>query len=103
MTISFSAKVSVAPDVMFRKVGDESVLLNLKSESYLGLDPMGTRIWTLLAPGASIQSVFDTLLAEYDVDASLLREDLQEFIGKLLENELIEVTSSVTAAPEKSK
>ena len=41
-------------------------------------------------------------MAEYEVEESLLRKDLQEFIGKLLENELIEVTSSASATPEKS-
>ena len=41
MSISFSTKISGAPDVMFRAVGDECVLLNLKSESLLGTRPDG--------------------------------------------------------------
>ena len=46
MTISSAMRIAVAPDVMFRIVGDESVILHLKSETYLGLDPVGTRMWT---------------------------------------------------------
>ena len=83
MPISFSTKISVAPDVTFRAVGEESVLLSLKTGSYLGLDPMGTRMWELLTSAGSIQSAFDTLLAEYEVEESLLRKDLQDFIRQI--------------------
>jgi hypothetical protein len=43
------------------------VLLNLKSENYFGRDPVGTRMWTLLATSDSIQSAYEALLDEYDV------------------------------------
>ena len=39
MAISFADRVTISPDVMFRTVGDEAVLMNLKTELYLGLDP----------------------------------------------------------------
>ena len=44
----FSSRITTAPDVMFRIIGDEAVILNLKSELYLGLNPVGTRFWTAL-------------------------------------------------------
>ena len=91
MIPSFSLRVSVAPDVMFRVVGDESVLLDLKSENYLGLDAMGTRMWTVLTESPSIQAAYDTLRMEYDVESDDLRHDLQEFLSRLQENELIEI------------
>lgn len=94
MTTSFAARIAVAPDVMFRTVGDESVLLHLQSETYLGLDPVGTRMWTLLTASDSIQLAYDALLGEYDIDGQQLRQDLEEFVGKLLENDLIEVSTS---------
>jgi hypothetical protein len=91
LTPSFSARVAVAPDVMFRIVGDESVLLHLKSEVYLGLDPVGTRMWTVLTESPSIQDAYLVLRAEYEVKDEDLRRDLQEFLGKLQENDLIEI------------
>jgi hypothetical protein len=98
MSISFSMRVVTAPDVMFRAVGDESVLLNLATELYLGLDPVGTRIWTVLVAAPSIQTAFETLLAEYDTQPEQLRQDLQEFLAKLQENGLIEIRAAETAA-----
>jgi Coenzyme PQQ synthesis protein D (PqqD) len=93
MTTSFAMRVAVAPDVMFRVVGEESVLLHLKSETYMGLDPVGTRMWTLLTESESIQRAYEVLLGEYEVDGQQLRRDLEDFVGKLVEHDLVSVNS----------
>jgi len=92
MAHSFSSRVSVAQDVLFRIVGEEAVLLNLKTELYLGLDDVGTRMWNVLVEASSIQAAYDALLLEYEVEPSRLREDLDEFLGKLLEQGLIQIS-----------
>ena len=79
MAISFADRVTISPDVMFRTVGDEAVLMNLKTELYLGLDPVGTRMWELLTKSASIEEAFDALLSEYDVEAGRLRRALASY------------------------
>ena len=68
---------------------EETVLLDLKSESYFGLDDVGTRIWQLLKDGKNLQSVFNTLLAEYEVGEEELKKDLQEHITQLTDAGLI--------------
>ena len=93
MAISFAARVSVSPDILISEVGGESVLLNLSSERYFGLDDIGTRMWKTLIASDSIQAAYETLLAEYDVEASRLREDLSDLIQKLMEQGLVEVGS----------
>jgi len=89
----FSSRVTVAPDVLFRLVGEEVVLLNLKTELYLGLDTVGTRMWGVLIEAPSVEAAYDTLLREYDIEPALLRQDLDEFLDKLLEQKLIQVES----------
>jgi hypothetical protein len=90
MPYSFSMSVVAAPEVMFQTVGEESVLLNLKTSLYLGLDPVGTRMWTALTDAESIQAAYDSLLEEYEVSPEQLRKDLEEFLDKLSEQGLIE-------------
>ena len=90
MSVSSSERMKAAPDVLFRLVGDEGVLLNLRTQRYLGLNPVGTRVWTILEHESTIQTAFDTLLREYDVDAAQLRLDLDLFVGQLVEHELVE-------------
>ncbi len=98
MAISFEQRVTIAPDVLFRVVGEEAVLLNLKTELYLGLDPVGTRMWNVLKDAPSIEAAYGTLLGEYEVEPDRLRSDLDEFLGKLLEQKLIEIGASEVPA-----
>jgi hypothetical protein len=98
MTPSYSARLNTAPEVLFRTIGEESVILNLNSERYLGLDAVGTRIWTLLNGSGSIQEAYETLLAEFDVEPGRLRDDLNELIDQLLEHGLIEITNAGNSA-----
>jgi Coenzyme PQQ synthesis protein D (PqqD) len=90
MTVSFSERVRVAPDVLFRLVGEEGVLVNLNTEVYLGLNPVGTRMWSVLGSASSIQAAYEELLREYEVDPARLRGDLEEFVGQLIGQKLIE-------------
>ena len=94
MSHSFSACVRVAPDVMFRLVGDEGVIVNLNTERYLGLNAVGTRMWTVLGSVGSIEAAYEQLLQEYDVEPARLRADLDEFVDRLLGQQLIETDAS---------
>jgi hypothetical protein len=92
LTVSFAMRVRTPPDVLVRELGGESVLLNLKSERYFGLDATGTRIWQVLSTSDSIQSAYDLLLAEYEVEGDALKRDLHQLVEQLLEHGLIEVS-----------
>ena len=76
-------------DVLIRLLGDESVLLNLASESYFGLDEVGTRMWSALEQTGTVEGAFRILIDEYDVESEQLRGDLTAFIQKLAEAGLI--------------
>lgn len=83
-------QVSVPTDILMRELDGEAVLLNLNSERYFGLDKVGTRMWTALCKFESIQAAYEVLISEYDVDADLLRRDLNALVEKLLKHGLVE-------------
>jgi hypothetical protein len=89
--VSFEDRASVPSQVLVRFLEGESVLLNLKTERYFGLDNTGTRIWKAVTVAPDIKTAYEELLREYDVDPELLRSDLAELLGQLLENGLLEV------------
>jgi hypothetical protein len=91
MPLSFTQRVSVPDNVMFRELDGESVILDLDSESYFGLDEIGTRMWLAITAATSIQDAFDTLSAEYEVEPDTLRDDLNELLDTLIDRGLIEV------------
>ena len=89
MTQSFSQKVTISEQALSQQVSGETVILDLKSESYFGLDEVGTRIWQLLQENGDLQSAFDTMLKEYDVQPEQLKTDLDALIGNLQEAGLL--------------
>lgn len=93
MSLVFSASLAVPAHVLVRQVENESVLLNLTSERYFGLDEVGTRMWTALTTSPSIQAAYETLIAEYEVEDARLRQNLEELVERLVANGLLEVRS----------
>jgi hypothetical protein len=91
LTLSFTVRITIPGEVLFRQPGDESVLLNLNSTSYFGLDAIGTQMWLALTSSDSLQAAFDFLLTQYDVAPRQLKQDLRELVEKLAEQGLIEV------------
>ena len=83
--------VTVLSDVLSQQVGGETVLLDLASENYFGLDAVGTRVWQLLKDGATVGETIEALLEEYDVEREVLEGDVERLIGELVEAGLVEV------------
>src|SRR5262249_1448164 len=51
---TLASVVTIDPDVTFRELGGEIVILNLETGVYFGLDQWGARIWRPLeSPGAA--------------------------------------------------
>lgn len=93
MAISFSAHVAVPPHVLLQQVGQESVLLDLKTETYFGLDPVGTRMWEALIKAATVEAAYNDLLETYEVDPTQLKKDLEALLDNLVRNGLLETHS----------
>jgi hypothetical protein len=87
--ITAQRRVVIPEAVLIRVLGEESVLLNLDSESYFGLDAVGTRMWNAIASAPSLRAAFDELAAEYEVDPSHLRTDLAGLVRELSEAGLV--------------
>jgi hypothetical protein len=91
MQIQKEQKVSISSEVLFQEVSGETVLLDLASESYFGLDVIGTRVWGLLESGVSVGDMLDVLLDEYEVEREVLEKDVAELLEKLLKAGLIKL------------
>ena len=75
--------ITVSPDVISQEVSGETVILDLNSENYFGLDEVGTRIWQLIEEKGQLQAIYDQLLAEYEVGEEQLLDDLERLVEKI--------------------
>lgn len=83
-------KVRPARDVVFRELGGEMVLLNLKSGVYYGLNESGAQMWTLLAELGDPARVVAALEREYAASRGQLQRDLDALVAALTEKGLLE-------------
>ena len=84
-------RVTLSSDALVQQVGSETVLLDLASEQYFGLDPVGTRIWALLGEMGEVSAVFERLCDEYDADPACIQIDLLALLGQLSDAGLVKV------------
>lgn len=84
-------RVRARQDVVFRELGEEMVLLNLRTGIYFGLNETGTRMWTLLMELKEPARVLHALEEEYAVSRTQLENDLRSLLDVLREKGLIEV------------
>ncbi len=90
--LSLTSSVRIRDGVLSRDLQGELVILDLNTGVYFGLDQVGTRIWYLLLEHGSLQKVLDSLVEEYEVTEGACAHDLLDFVAKMLEKGLIEVS-----------
>jgi hypothetical protein len=89
---SLASRIRPSGEVLFQTLEDESVLLNLKSGVYLGLDPVGTRIWQLMDEHDSLAEIAGRIVAEYDVTPERCEADLLTLVADMERHGLVEVS-----------
>ena len=86
-----STVLRVAKNVLKRTAGSETVLLDLDSEEFFGLDGVGARAFELFEQPRRVDAVVDTLLDEYDVDRQTLAADVTDLVSALVSRKLLVV------------
>ena len=87
--MNLDTRLTVPPQVMSRLVGDETVLLDLASGIYFGLDGVGKKVWEAVTEGRSLGEAATAIVNDYEVDESQAQSDVIEFAGELVTRGLL--------------
>ena len=90
-SLSLDSVVRVGDDTIFRELNGEAVLLQLEAGMYYGLDPVGTRLWELLADHGELRKVHEQAVREFDVLPETLERDLLTLVAELTDRGLVVV------------
>ena len=86
------ATVHVPKHVVYRSFEAETVLLNLQTGQYHGLNRSGGRMLELLEEtGGNVRTAIERLAGEYDEEPAAIEDGLASFCAALAERGLIEV------------
>lgn len=72
------------------ELDQNQVMLDLEKGKYLGLNPVGKRIWDLLDQPQTFDEITNTLLKEYQVDKDTCVNELNSFIKKAITYGILE-------------
>jgi hypothetical protein len=77
--------------VVHRTLASETVLLNIQTGHYYGMDGTGGRFFEVLRDARSVGTAVASLIREFDAPADQIRADMLRYCGELLEHGLIEL------------
>ena len=95
--IAESSIVVAADEQISSDLGGESVILNMKTGVYHGLNEVGARVWDLIEKPKAVKDVKQVLLQEYEVEADVCTNDLFLLLNNLKTAGLIKVTNETAA------
>jgi hypothetical protein len=85
-----TAKITLPHHVVYRSFPSETVVLNLETGKYYGLNAMAGEMLGALERTASVRQAATVLAASYEQSRAAIEFDLCELCGSLLERGLIE-------------
>lgn len=88
-----NSKTIVPDHVLFQEVMGNSALLNLDTETYFGLDDIGTRMWEAMSGADTIGAAARTIADEYDASLETIEQDIVKLVTDLRQNGLIDLAN----------
>lgn len=86
--VTLDTQLLRSDEVLCQEVGGEAVLLDLASEQYFGLDPVGTRIWELIDGQTPRGEIHGALCEQHQADADRIAGDLLALCQALVDTGL---------------
>jgi coenzyme PQQ synthesis protein D (PqqD) len=86
-----SARMRLPEHVVHRTFVAETVILNLQTGKYHGLNPMGGHMLDVLGESSDVRSAAERVATEYDQDPDVVEDDFVAFCNDLLDRGLIEL------------
>ena len=78
-------------NLMGGEMGKETVLMDMNSGDYLGLNEVGSSIWKIIVEPKSVSEICSTLMEQYDVDAATCEAETLKYLNQLVTENMITV------------
>jgi hypothetical protein len=85
------SRLRLPQHVVHRSFVSETVILNLQTGKYHGLNPMGGHMLEVLSESDDVRSAAERVATEYDQDLGAVQADFVAFCSDLLDRGLVEI------------
>ncbi|OHD01552.1 MAG: hypothetical protein A2885_03040 [Sphingopyxis sp. RIFCSPHIGHO2_01_FULL_65_24] len=96
MTVALTGNTLITrnPSILFNDFDDGLMMMDIDSGNYFDVDSVGGRIWALLDSPATLDTICDSLVAEYDVEPGTCRTETIGFVQELAGKGLVTLRPS---------
>jgi hypothetical protein len=77
-------------DLLWTQVGDEVVVLDQRTDMYLGINDTGAVLWDLLIDGCGREELIDRLVSRWGVSQHRAAQDVDDFLAGLRAEALLD-------------
>jgi hypothetical protein len=81
--------ISRGDGLMVAPVGDETVMMEIASGRYFGLDDIGSEIWRRLEAPCTFGALVDGLTADYDADRTVIANDVRNLLSEMAAHNVV--------------
>jgi Coenzyme PQQ synthesis protein D (PqqD) len=85
-----AGRLRPSADAVTKRVGDEVVLVQLRTNRIYTLNRTGARLWELLEDGHDLDGAGERLRREFDVGEDQLRDEMAALVDELVARKLLE-------------
>jgi hypothetical protein len=89
--------VVATKDQVSSDLGGEAAILNLRNETYYGLNSVAARVWQLIRTPRAAREVWEAVAVEYDVEPDRCERDVLGLLQKLADAGLVDVANETPA------
>lgn len=87
--------MKISKDFILREIAGEYILVPvgktaLSFNGLITINEVGELIWSMLQEEKSVTEIVNTILDEYEIDEDTALADVNEFIGLLKQNNIVE-------------
>lgn len=89
--ITLETTVQRSQELLTSSIGDEVVMMSIENSAYYGLDPVGSKIWEMIAEPVRVSQLCDQLMERFEVSAEQCQADVLKFLNEMHDEGMLQV------------
>jgi Coenzyme PQQ synthesis protein D (PqqD) len=88
-SIGDQTRIHRSDSVLTAAVDKETVMMDIKSGRYVGLDDIASVIWERLETPCTFGHLVDSLVSDYDAERTVIAEDVRQLLTEMAAHGLV--------------
>jgi hypothetical protein len=88
-SIGEETRIHRSESVLTAAVDKETIMMDVSSGRYVGLDHIASVIWQRLETQRTLGEIIDSLVADYDADRSVISDDVRKLLSDMASHGLV--------------